>query len=106
MLNGIPASPGLASGRARIARNLEEAGDIENGEILIVDSPGLAWTPFLALAGGFVAQQQSDSPSAANLAREYGIPAVTGCAGVMEAAIGGHRIAVNGSEGWVDLKPR
>lgn len=103
-LRGTPASPGAVSARARVARTLSEASEVRNGEILVVEQPTLAWTPFLAVAGGFVSAGRGDCPVEAALIRDYGIPAVTECSGALEAIGNGQRIAVNGSDGTVTLR--
>lgn len=102
VLFGRAVCPGLAAGRVRIAKSIAEAGEIENGDLLIVDSPGLAWTPFLALAGGFISER--DSLGEAGIIREYGIPAVVNCRGIMASVRDGQRITIDGSNGMIDLK--
>lgn len=103
LLRGRAIAPGAVTGRARVARSIEEAGEIEAGEVLVVKAPGLAWTPFLAVAGGLVAEQEPDVPDAAAVAGEYGVPVVVGCRGTIAAVRDGQRIVVNGSEGFVRL---
>lgn len=104
LLAGRAVCPGTAAGRARIARSIADAGEIENGDILVVDSPGLAWTPFLALAGGFISERESGCPGEVAMVREYGIPIVMNCKGVLATVKNGQRITVNGSNGTIELK--
>ena len=105
-LKGDPASPGVAAGRARLVESFDDAGDLENGDILIVRTSALAWTPLLAVAGALVAQKGDELCCAAIASREYGIPAVVNCEGIVSAVKAGQRITVNGSEGVVELKSR
>jgi len=98
---GQPVGCGVATGRARVARSMPEAGDIENGEILITRSASLAWTPFFGAAGGF-ACEEADDVWIAPIAADYGIPAVVGCEGIMSAFTSGTRITVDGSAGVVE----
>lgn len=96
------ASFGTASGRARVVSTIEEAGDIDAGDILVVASPGSAWTPFLAVAGGLVCEHGHDFSPCAALARTYGIPAVVGMDGATDAIKDGVRITVNGTDGTIN----
>ncbi len=45
-VRGVAASPGSHRGRARVIKSLEEAGTLQDGEILVVRSTTPAWTPF------------------------------------------------------------
>ena len=103
-LQGRPSAPGVATGRARVAANVADAGEIEKGDILIVRSPSPAWTPFFALAGAFVCEEE-DEACISEIAQEYGLPAVVGCAGAMASGLGGRRITVDGAAGVVHTYP-
>jgi len=105
-LRGLAASPGITSGRARIVNRIEDAGEIEVGDILIVKSPSPAWTPLLAVAGGLVSEQDHNLELDAITARERGIPAVFGCEGVLAVVREGQKITLDGSAGKVEFTPR
>lgn len=100
-LSGISASAGAVPGRARVVSIIEEAAEIENGDILVTASASAAWTPFLALAGGLVCETGSEFSPSVILARIYGIPAVIGCRGALSSIKDGQRITVDGTEGTV-----
>ncbi len=55
--------------------------------------------------GGFVTETGGETSHAVILARALGIPAVTGAAGIMEAARDGMKILLDGMEGKVILEP-
>jgi phosphoenolpyruvate synthase/pyruvate phosphate dikinase len=99
--NGIAASPGVASGRARIVTSIEEAAEIESTDVLVASAPSTAWTPFLAIAGGLVCESGCEFSPAAIAARTYGIPAIMACKCAMHAIKDGHRVTVDGSAGIV-----
>ncbi|MCX6344837.1 MAG: hypothetical protein NT018_07165 [Armatimonadetes bacterium] len=104
LMKGFGAGPGVISGRAKIVRSIEEAGDIEAGDILVIDVPWLAWTPFLGVAAGLVTGGSClECMSYQAFMKDYNIPAVTGCEGVMGIVTDGQRIIVNGFDGTVDL---
>jgi phosphohistidine swiveling domain-containing protein len=104
-LTGTPASTGSVSGRARVVESVEDAAEIERGDLLVCASQGTAWTPFIALAGGFVCASGHDMCAVAIASRLYGIPAVVGCAGT-DAIRDGQKIAIDGSAGIVYMEPR
>lgn len=97
----IPASPGQASGHARVVNSIEDASEIERGDILVIGSPNLAWTPFLALAGGLICRTGHDMSPLAISARVYGIPAVMSCA--VSGIRDGQKVSVDGTRGAVTL---
>jgi pyruvate,water dikinase len=105
-LLGAPISPGTVTGRVRTARSIEEAGDIEIGDILVVESASLAWTPFLAVAGGFIAQGECLQPGVESIIRTYGVPAIIGCKGALGVLQTGRRVTLNGSTGEVETGTR
>lgn len=103
ILRGLGVSPGVVVGRARVADTIQEAAEIEDGEILVVRASTPAWTPFLAVAGGLVSEEECECWSQAALMRDYGIPAVVDCEGVLSAVKQGRKLRVDGSGGVVEL---
>lgn len=99
ILSGEAISSGLSSGRVRIVNSIEEAGELEPGEILVVKSLSLTWTPFFAAAAGCVAENSCIGLPVS----ECGIPIVAGCNNVVETLRNGQKITVTGSDGTVDL---
>jgi pyruvate,water dikinase len=77
-LDGLPASPGQAVGRARVIGGVAEVGRLGPHDVLVAErlAPGaLAGAPLLA---GLVLEAGGTTSHAATLARERGIPAVFG----------------------------
>lgn len=50
---------GVAVGRARVARTLEEAGAMQPGEILLTPFTDVRWTPFFSCAAGLATEAGS-----------------------------------------------
>ncbi len=69
-LRGTPASRGVASGRARVARSLHEAQAIQPGEILIATTTLPPWTPLFGIAAAVVAETGGALSHCAITARE------------------------------------
>ena len=100
-LRGTPGSRGTITGRARVARTLEEAQALEPGEILVAITTMPPWTPLFGIARGVVTETGGPLSHCAIVAREYGIPAVVGAAGATRAIQTGQEITVDGSGGLV-----
>jgi pyruvate,water dikinase len=101
MWSGIPVSPGLASGSARIVRHPADAAHLRQGDILIAPSTDPGWTPLFLRASAIVMQTGGFLSHGAIVAREYGIPAVANIPGILNALQDGERITVDGSAGRV-----
>ncbi|MGB3906257.1 MAG: PEP/pyruvate-binding domain-containing protein, partial [Anaerolineae bacterium] len=105
-LGGLGASPGLATGVARVIRGPEEFGNLKNGDILVAPFTNPIWTPLFAIAGGVVTEVGGLLSHGAIVAREYGIPSVMGIPGAMDLVPEGETIAVDGNKGIVYLEMR
>lgn len=79
-LLGQPASRGLAKGSARVIVSAAELKDFKKGEILVIDSIDPTMTFFAPLAAGIVERRGGMLIHGAIIAREYGIPCITGVA--------------------------
>jgi pyruvate,water dikinase len=99
-LRGSPASPGTATGRARVIHSARGA-HLEPGEILVAPSTDPGWTPLFLTAGGLVMEMGGMMSHGAVVAREYGIPAIVGVANATERIATGDTITVDGSSGVV-----
>lgn len=103
-LQGNAASPGVATGPARVI--YDPAGALlEPGEILVAPSTDPGWTPLFLKAGGLVMELGGAMAHGAIVAREYGLPAVVGVSGATERIVTGQRITVDGAAGVVVLEP-
>jgi pyruvate,water dikinase len=100
-LKGNPGSRGVVSGRAFIARTLDEAGGLQPGEILVAVTTMPPWTPLFGVAAAVVTETGGPLSHCAIVAREYGIPAVVGAAGATRVIQPGQTITVDGARGIV-----
>jgi phosphohistidine swiveling domain-containing protein len=103
-IGGLGASPGVATGVARVIRGPDEFGKLDNGDILIAPFTNPIWTPLFAIAGGVVTEVGGMLSHGAIVAREYGIPAVMGIQGVTELVPEGQVVRVDGNNGIVHLE--
>ncbi len=103
VFGGTPGSPGKVRATARVIIKLEDAGKLNEGEILVTATTSPPWTPLFATAGGIVTDTGGALSHCAIVAREYGIPAVVG-AGVATALIAdGQLLEIDGDIGEVRL---
>ncbi|QKW31959.1 pyruvate, water dikinase [Nocardiopsis flavescens] len=103
VLTGVAASPGEATGRARVVHDPAGAS-IEPGDILVAPTTDPGWTPLFMTAGGVVVETGSTVAHGPTVAREYGIPCVICVPGVTEKVPDGAVITIDGSAGVVRLE--
>jgi phosphohistidine swiveling domain-containing protein len=103
-VQGLPASRGVVTARARVMRDLEGGEQLQPGEILVCPMTSPAWTPMFAIAAGIVTDAGAPLSHPAITAREYGIPAVVGAKGATSRIKTGDLITVDGLAGTVRLE--
>jgi len=103
-LVGLPASPGRASGPARVIHTPEEFDRLQPGDVLIAPVTTPAWTPLFAHAAAVVTDTGSPLAHASLAAREYGIPAVVGTGNATALIQDGQRVLVDGNIGLVEVQ--
>lgn len=95
-LTGQPASPGVASGPARVIRQPKDAFAIKKGEILVCDAIQPSMTFAVVLAAGIVERRGGMLIHGAIIAREYGLPCVTGVPHATQHIQNGDFVTVDG----------
>lgn len=100
-MKGVPASGGVARGRARVILDERDFHRLEPGEVLVCPYSNPAWTPLFISAAAVVSETGGAASHAAIVAREYGIPAVMSVAGATEALRDGPVVIVDGERGAV-----
>jgi len=100
-LVGQPAGPGIARGNARVVADPAEIADFKSGEILVVDAVDPNMTYIVPLAAGIVERRGGMLIHGAIIAREYGLPCVTGIPEATTRIRTGDRVTVDGFLGIV-----
>ncbi|ERP30684.1 PEP/pyruvate-binding domain-containing protein [Chitinivibrio alkaliphilus] len=103
-LQGQPASPGIATGVSRVVRTQADLSGFQRGEILVCDAIDPAMTFIVPLAGAIVERRGGMLIHGAIIAREYGIPCVSGVARVADIVETGEELTVDGNLGLVFLE--
>ncbi|HLF41678.1 MAG TPA: PEP-utilizing enzyme, partial [Acidimicrobiia bacterium] len=75
-LTGMPVSPGVAEGRARVVRDPLAGDPLEPGEILVCETTDPSWTSLFLVAAGLVIDIGGALSHGAIVARELGVPCV------------------------------
>jgi pyruvate,water dikinase len=102
-LTGIPGSPGVAIGPARVVSR-KDLGKVQAGDILICDTFRPEWSPVLRYIRGLVTDRGYQLSHGANLAREWGIPAVMGVQIATQVIGNGDSVRLDGSKGCVGVE--
>jgi pyruvate,water dikinase len=100
-LEGLPASPGVVTGPARVLTDPSEASTLREGEVLVVQCADVGWAPLFLVAAAVVAELGGTLSHASIVAREYGVPAVVNVANATRIIRTGDRVTVSGDRGRV-----
>jgi len=106
VIKGVAASPGQASGVARVLHGPEDFDQMKPGDVLVAPITTPAWTPLFAMASAVVTDIGGPLSHGSIVAREYGIPAVLGTGVATRRLNSGDNVEVNGAEGIVSIKSR
>jgi pyruvate,water dikinase len=102
LVKGIPASPGVAYGKAVVALTVDEAArKMKKGDILVTKMTDPDWVPYMKIASAIVTDEGGMTAHAAIVSRELGIPAVVGTGNATKVLRDGLEITVDGSRGVV-----
>ena len=102
-VHGLPASPGIHSGRARIIRTAADLARLEAGDIVVAPAASPSLVSAFSLAGALVTDHGGTLSHAALVARELRIPAVVGTGNATSRITEGALIRVDGRSGTVAM---
>lgn len=105
-IRGQPAGEGLVTGIARVITKNEDLFDVRFGEILICDAIDPNMTFVVPLVSGIVERRGGMLIHGAIIAREYGIPCVTGVPEATDIIKNGDEVTVDGYLGIVTIKKK
>jgi phosphohistidine swiveling domain-containing protein len=103
VLQGAPASSGIARGRARVVTDPGSIADFQPGEILVAPQTDPSWTPLFMVSAGVVVGTGSMASHAMIVSRELGIPCVAGVQGAVQRITDGAIVEVDGATGTVTI---
>ncbi len=100
-LVGQPAGPGIAKGKARVILDPSDLFDFKSKEILVCDAVEPQMTFVVPLSAGIVERRGGMLIHGAIIAREYGLPCVTGVPNATALIHTGDEVTVDGYLGIV-----
>ena len=101
LLEGLGASPGVASGSVVIVREPSEIDKVKQGDILVAEMTNPDYVPAMRRASAILTDKGGRTSHAAIVSRELGIPAVVGSIQATSMLSVGEVITVDGFEGKV-----
>jgi pyruvate,water dikinase len=102
-LTGQPAGPGVAQGTARVVSRHADLEEFVHGEVLVCDAVDPNMTFVVPLAAAVVERRGGMLIHGAIIAREYGIPCVTGIPDAVALIRTGDLLTVDGYLGIVTV---
>jgi len=101
ILEGLAASPGIASGVVKIIKDLKDLPKIKQGDVLVTKMTNPDMVVSMQKSAAIVTDDGGLTAHAAIVSREMGIPAVVGTGDATEKLKEGEIITVDGSNGKI-----
>lgn len=105
-IQGSPGSSGIAEGKARVLKTVDQLADLQEGEILIATTTSPSWAPAFVKIAGAVTDVGGPMCHAAIVCREYGLPTVVGTGKGTQVIKTGDTIRIDGDTGKVTILQR
>ncbi|MEJ2581686.1 MAG: PEP/pyruvate-binding domain-containing protein [Acidobacteriota bacterium] len=102
-LVGQPAGPGVTTGSARVIDDVDGLFEFQPGEVLVCDAVDPNMTFVVPMASAVVERRGGMLIHGAIIAREYGLPCVTGVPDLTTLVSTGDRLTVDGYLGIVTV---
>lgn len=102
-VRGLPVSPGVYEGTARLVRDEADFAKIEQGDVLVARATSPYFNVVLPLLGAIVTDRGGQLSHAAIVSREYGVPGVVGTREATARIPDGARVRVDGDRGEVQV---
>ncbi len=106
VIQGMPGASGIAEGRARVLKSIDDLADINEGEILVVATTTASWVQAFFKIAGVVTDIGGPMSHAAVICREYGLPTVVGTGKGTQLIKTNDLIRINGNTGQVTILER
>ncbi|MFH1056693.1 MAG: phosphoenolpyruvate synthase [Candidatus Micrarchaeota archaeon] len=101
LLQGLAASPGIASGIVKIVLDLTQLNKVQKGDILVTRMTTPDFVPAMKRAAGIVTDEGGMTAHAAIVSRELGIPCIVGSRIATKTLKDGMEITIDAKRGIV-----
>jgi len=101
LLKGIPASKGIAQGKIRLIRNINDLDNFKEGEIIVSKTTDSSYCIVFSKAKAVITEYGGIMAHSAIIAREYEIPCVVKIEKATEILKTGEEVIVNGTNGTI-----
>lgn len=101
LVRGLPASPGIASGKVKSILDISEISRIEDGDVLVTVMTNPDMVPAMRRASAVVTDEGGRTCHAAIVSRELGIPCIVGAKTASETLKEGMDVTVDATRGVV-----
>jgi pyruvate,water dikinase len=101
LVAGLPAAPGVVSGRVRLITSPKDGGQLQAGEILVAPMTNPDWVPTIRRAAALVTDGGGMTCHAAIVARELRLPCIVGTRNATKVLRDGELVTVDGAAGKV-----
>ncbi len=102
VVTGMPVSSGIARGKINVLHNPSEK-PLKKGDILVARATDPGWTPLFVNASAVILEVGGMLQHGALVAREYGLPCVTGVENATTLWKDGTLVEVDGSQGIIRI---
>ncbi|MDD1680835.1 MAG: phosphoenolpyruvate synthase, partial [Methanoregula sp.] len=101
LVKGQGASPGIATGRVVVIRDVKDTGSVSEGDILVTRMTNPDMVPAMQKVAAIVTDEGGMTCHAAIVSRELGTPAVVGTRNATSVLKPGQLVTVDGEKGFI-----
>jgi len=101
ILKGIPASPGVVSGKVKIIKDPSELDKLEEGDILVAKMTNPDYVSAMEKIVALITDEGGQTSHTSVVARELGIPCVVGTEKATGKLENGQTVTIDGDDGLV-----
>lgn len=101
LVDGLAASPGIATGKVVVVPSIEDIDKVKEGSILVTKMTNPDWVPVMKKSKAIVTDEGGTTCHAAIVSRELGIPCVVGTEDATKKLKDGMLVTVDGYNGYV-----
>jgi pyruvate,water dikinase len=101
LVKGQGASPGVATGRVVVIRDVKDTGSVSEGDILVTKMTNPDMVPAMQKVAAIVTDEGGMTCHAAIVSRELGTPAVVGTRNATSVLKPGQLVTVDGEKGFI-----